>query len=332
MLDERIGKIGFWLITIGFNLVFFPMHILGLMGEPRRTFTYPDLPGWGALNFIETIGAFIISVAVAVLVWNIWATLRSGPRASDNPWNAWTLEWATSSPPPAYNFAALPPIASNRPLYGLRAPGSALHAPERIEPVVEHVPPPVDFIERLHPPVLGMLAFIFSEATFFGCLIVAFTDFRFKTTGSPGPHDLDVPRTVLFSLFLFASSGSIYLAEQALGRDDQARFRLWWLATIALGAIFLVGQLTEYFRLYADGITISSNTFTGAFFTLTGFHGFHVSVGLVALAIVAALAFRGDYHAGRRRVVVDTVSIYWHFVDAVWVFVLSVVYLWSLIA
>ena len=183
---------------------------------------------------------------------------------------------------------------------------------------------------RPDPHTFGMLVFIASEATFFACLIVAFIDFRLKTTGSPGPHDLDVPRTVLFSLFLFASSGTIYLAERALGRDNQAGFRLWWLATIVLGAIFLLGQISEYVRLYADGFTIDRNTFTGAFFTLTGFHGLHVCVGLVALGIVAALAFRGDYRAGRRRVVVDTVSIYWHFVDAVWVFVLSIVYLWTL--
>jgi heme/copper-type cytochrome/quinol oxidase subunit 3 len=288
------------------------------------------------LNFVETVGAFIVSVAVALLVWNILTTLRNGQRAGDNPWNAWTLEWATSSPPPGYNFLALPTIAGNRPLYELQHPAGRLAVSTRLEhsaePAGVHAPGPVDFVERLHAPVLGILAFIFSEATFFACLIVAFTDFRFKTTGSPGPHDLDVPRTVLFSLFLFASSGSIYLAERALGRDNQTRFRVWWLATIALGTIFLIGQLTEYFRMYADGISIDRNTFTSAFFTLTGFHGFHVTVGLVALGIVAALGFRGDYRAGQRRVVVDTVSIYWHFVDAVWVFVLSIVYLWSLIA
>ncbi len=92
--------------------------------------------------------------------------------------------------------------------------------------------------------------------------------------------------------------------------------------------MFLIGLITEHLRMYADGIRIDRNTFMGVFYTLTGFHGFHVCMGLVAPGIVAALAFRGDYRAGRRRVVVDTVSIYCHFVDAVWVFVLSIVYVW----
>src|SRR3984893_7645573 len=122
LLDDRLGKWNFWLMVIGFNLMFFPMHIVGLMGQPRRTYTYPDLPGWGALNFAETIGAFLMGVAVLVLVWDGLRALRRGTLAGDNPWNGWTLEWATSSPPPAFNFAALPPIASARPLWDLVRP------------------------------------------------------------------------------------------------------------------------------------------------------------------------------------------------------------------
>jgi heme/copper-type cytochrome/quinol oxidase subunit 3 len=141
-----------------------------------------------------------------------------------------------------------------------------------------------------------------------------------------------VPRTLLFSLFLFASSATVYMAERRLGRDDQRGFLLWLGITIAFGAIFLIGQLTEYARLYADGITIGTNLFTTAFFTLTGFHGFHVLVGLICLSVLWLLARRGDFRAGRRRVAVDTVSIYWHFVDAVWVVILSLVYLWGLFA
>src|SRR5579859_6069066 len=94
LLSERAGLWVFWLMTVGFNLTFFPMHILGLMGMARRTYTYPDLPGWGAINFAETIGAFIIAAAVAVLAWDVLRSLRSGAIAGDNPWNAWTLEWA----------------------------------------------------------------------------------------------------------------------------------------------------------------------------------------------------------------------------------------------
>ncbi|MBV9581924.1 MAG: cytochrome c oxidase subunit I, partial [Chloroflexi bacterium] len=117
MLDERTGKFVFWLMVVGFNVTFFPMHILGLMGMARRTYTYPDLPGWGAINFAETIGAFLMGIAVALLIWDVLRSLRSGIPAGDNPWDAWTLEWATTSPPPATNFVTLPPITSARPLY-----------------------------------------------------------------------------------------------------------------------------------------------------------------------------------------------------------------------
>ena len=213
LLDEQLGKWNFWLTVVGFNLTFFPMHILGLMGQPRRSYTYPDLPGWGAINFAETIGAFILGVAVLVLFWNIYASLRHGLTAGANPWDAWTLEWATTSPPPAYNFAtgSMPPIRSARPLWDLKHPPD-LAAPRQ----TSHAglsrglrAEPEEFFGRAHPTTLGILAFIFSEATFFGALIVAYLEYRTRSPGGPGPNDLDVPRTVLFSLFLFASSGTV---------------------------------------------------------------------------------------------------------------------------
>ena len=314
LLNEQVGKVTFWLMVVGFNATFFPMHLLGLMGQPRRTYTYPDLPGWGALNLVETIGAFLMGLATLVLLGNIWRSLRRGQQAGDNPWHAWTLEWATSSPPPAYNFMRLPAISSARPLYDVQ------HA------AIEAGPPTPGVASRA--PIVGIVAFIFSEATFFGALIVAFIEYRLKTPVLP---NLDVPRTLLFSLCLFASSATVYLAERRLGRDDQRGFRRWWIASIALGLAFLLGQLTEYARLYAEGLTIDLSVYTSAFFTLTGFHGLHVLVGLVGLATVAGLSMAGDYRAGRRRVVVDAVSIYWHFVDGVWVVILSLVYLWSLL-
>lgn len=179
--------------------------------------------------------------------------------------------------------------------------------------------------------MVGITAFIFSELTFFGALIVAFLEYRTRSPG-PGPHDLDVPRTLFFSLFLFASSGTVYLAEKRLARDDQRGFLTWWLLSIGLGAVFLIGQATEYARLCADGITISANLFTSAFFTLTGFHGLHVLVGLIALGAIGLMGRAGDFRGGRRRVAVDAVSVYWHFVDGIWVVIFSLVYLLGLVA
>jgi cytochrome c oxidase subunit I len=318
LLDERIGQLGFWLMAAGFNLTFFPMHVLGLMGQPRRTYTYPDLPGWGAINFVATIGAFLMTAAVLVVLASMFRALRSTLRASDNPWNGWTLEWATSSPPPAENFVVVPPVASNRPLYDLAHVTTA--EPKRYRQV------------RWPSPIVGIAAFIFSEATFFAALIVAFLEYRTRSASGPTAHDLDVPRTLVFSVFLFASSFTVYLAERRLHRDDQRGFLSWWAVTIVFGAIFLGNQLLEYARLYEEGITIGSNLFTTAFFTLTGFHGLHVFVGLIALASIGILGRTGDFRGGRRRVAVDAVSIYWHFVDAVWVVVLSLVYLLGLVS
>ena len=116
MLDERIGKWHFWLTLAGFNVTFFPMHIIGLMGMPRRVYTYPDLPWWGTINLTETVGAFLLALSILVFLWNVVVSLRHGKPAGDNPWDAPTLEWATSSPPPVYNFAHHSPAADPQPL------------------------------------------------------------------------------------------------------------------------------------------------------------------------------------------------------------------------
>jgi cytochrome c oxidase subunit I len=122
LLSEKWGKWHFWLTFIGFNTTFFVQHFLGLMGMTRRVYTYPDYPGWGTLNLVSTIGAFILAVSVLVFLWNLFISLRGGEPAGDNPWDAWTLEWATTSPPPPHNFELVPPVRSRRPLWDLVHP------------------------------------------------------------------------------------------------------------------------------------------------------------------------------------------------------------------
>jgi cytochrome c oxidase subunit 1 len=120
-LNEGLGKVHFWLHFIGFNLTFFPMHSLGITGMPRRIADYdPNNTGWIILNSIETVGAFIIAISIFPFLVNVIATLINGERVGDDPWEANTLEWATSSPPPPYNFDVLPPIRSERPVFDLR--------------------------------------------------------------------------------------------------------------------------------------------------------------------------------------------------------------------
>ncbi len=125
MLSERWGKWHFWLTVIGFNGTFFVQHFLGMMGMPRRVYTYPDKWGWGPLNLISTIGSCILFVSVLVFMWNLYVSIRWGDPAPPNPWEAWTLEWATTSPPPEHNFDKVPPIRSRRPLWDLHNPDKA---------------------------------------------------------------------------------------------------------------------------------------------------------------------------------------------------------------
>jgi cytochrome c oxidase subunit 1 len=120
MLSERAGKWNFWLLFIGMNVTFFPMHILGLLGMPRRIYTYLPEMDWGNLNMLSSVGAVVIVAGVCVFLANVWTSLRRGVPAGDNPWDAATLEWATSSPPPSFNHLFIPVVDGREPLWDAR--------------------------------------------------------------------------------------------------------------------------------------------------------------------------------------------------------------------
>jgi cytochrome c oxidase subunit 1 len=122
MLNETLGKVHFWLFLIGFHMTFDTMHIPGILGMPRRIYTYEPGRGWDTLNLIVTIGTFIQGIATLLFVANLIFSYFRGPKAGNDPWDAWTLEWSVSSPPPDYNFASLPTVASRRPLWDRKHP------------------------------------------------------------------------------------------------------------------------------------------------------------------------------------------------------------------
>jgi cytochrome c oxidase subunit 1 len=122
MLGERLGQINFWLLMIGLNLTFFPMHIMGLLGMARRIYTYPADQGWNELNLMASVGALIIGVGVMVFLYNVIASLKNGQKAGTDPWDAFTLEWDTTSPPKKYNFLEIPIVRSRRPFYDKKYP------------------------------------------------------------------------------------------------------------------------------------------------------------------------------------------------------------------
>ncbi len=190
----------------------------------------------------------------------------------------------------------------------------------------------LDPVQQMDRNVFGIAVFITSEAIFFLTLIITYIAYRGQSTSGPTPREvLDVPYTAFFTLFLFSSSATMALVTSRLHHHDAPGVRRWLLLTILLGAIFLLGQGYEYARLYADNVTISRNLWGSTFFTLTGFHGLHVLVGLIAMAILATLVHPRSQSL-RAVSGVEAVSLYWHFVDAVWVVIFAVVYLWTLLS
>ncbi len=165
-----------------------------------------------------------------------------------------------------------------------------------------------------------------SEAIFFLALLMAFVYFTYVPALNPRvASTLDLTTTGLFTVLLLSSSVTFWRAEVSFRRGHTTQLRLWLIATVVLGAVFLVGQGIEYSGLLSRQLTISKGTFTTSFFTLTGFHGLHVLIGLIVLSIVLYLAFLGDLD-DPDSALLPSVGIYWHFVDIVWAVVFVVVY------
>jgi cytochrome c oxidase subunit 3 len=174
--------------------------------------------------------------------------------------------------------------------------------------------------------LVGMYCLIAAEVAIFTIFVVAYIFYIGKSVTGPQPRDvLHVP--IFLTVCLLSSSLTIHFAVRLLRSGRIISFGLWWLLTIALGAIFLLGTLREWRHLiYDEGLTIQTNLFGTTYYSLVGLHAFHVTVGLLALAIVMVFTLRGDVgirHAERAEVL----SMYWHFVDVVWVVVFTVVYI-----
>ncbi len=180
----------------------------------------------------------------------------------------------------------------------------------------------------LPPAKTGMIAFLISEASFFGTLIMAYVYFLSQSTsGNPKPSEVfRLPMVLAASACLFSSSATIHLAEKALSRGRNGTFLKWWGLTIVLGALFLGGTMWEWSDLIGKwGLTISRNLFGTTYFTLVGFHALHVSIGVMVMSIIFGLGVKNLITAGNTAV--EVVSWYWHFVDAVWLVVFTLVYL-----
>lgn len=178
-----------------------------------------------------------------------------------------------------------------------------------------------------HIPKAGALLFISSEVFLFGALFTNY--FTFKALNPHNwpdvPVELPLLRTFIFSLFLFGSSATIHVADKAIKEGHHRKFVTWWGLTILLGLVFLGGQVYEYAQLIAEGHTLGSSQFMSAFFILTGTHGLHVFGGLCMLTVMWLRARKGQFTA-ERHAGPQVASMYWHFVDLIWVFVFGIVY------
>ncbi len=174
---------------------------------------------------------------------------------------------------------------------------------------------------------LGMWVFLSSECLLFGGLISTYLLLHDKSVGGPTPEDVfDIPFTSVSSFVLLMSSLTMVLAVSAITRGDESRSRLWLVTTALLGTIFIGGQVYEFTSFYREGLGFTTNIFGSAFYTLTGFHGVHVTVGILMLLSLVGLSLRGQLGQDKAETV-EIIGLYWHFVDIVWIIIFTVVYL-----
>jgi cytochrome c oxidase subunit 1 len=381
LLDERVGRVQFWLMFVSFNVAFFPQHYLGAVGMPRRIYTYPEGAGWGFWNLVSTVGAFGIGLAILVFMVSALRSLRHGAPAPADPWDGRTLEWRIPSPPPVHNFDAIPPVhgrdtfwrekygrgvaratapppaaghehihlpdPSHWPIVtalgiGVAAAGALLHLAlvlvggaiavvgvfrfaleHHANPAHAHQAGSVGIDHRK----LAMWVFLGSECFFFGTLIATYLAYKGRSVVGPHPPEiLNIPLTTLSTFDLLMSSLLMVLALAAVQRGDRFQARLWLFGTAFFGLIFLGFQVWEFTEFVHEGLTLQQNLFGSTFFVLTGFHGAHVTLGVVWLLALWILDLRGRLTTAD-AVKVEVAGLYWHFVDIVWIAIFTLIYL-----
>ena len=174
---------------------------------------------------------------------------------------------------------------------------------------------------------LAMWVFLGSDCLLFGALISTYLLLRHRSVHGLGPKDVyDIPFTSVSSFVLLMSSLTMALAVAAIVRGDVRRNRVWLATTAFLGAVFIGGQVYEFTTFYREGLGYTTNIFGSAFYTLTGFHGVHVSVGIIMLLALLLMSYRGNLGPDKAETV-EIIGLYWHFVDIVWILIFTVVYL-----
>jgi cytochrome c oxidase subunit I len=399
LMNERAGWWGFWLMFVGFNAAFFPMHFVGLAGMPRRIYTYPGEMGWDAWNLVITLGAYLFAIGVAVNLVNFIVSSRRGTRSPADPWGSDTLEWSVSSPPPAFGSVHIPTVVSRNPLWdehdeegdpkGDRILDQgrltlATHWRDATPQAVARMPE-----DTSAPLVLGLLLtalfstvllreltwtagffvlslvcvaywlwpksasnqpgsgsaalistlgwdekrgtqamswFIVTEALLFVSLFFAY----FFLASHNDKWPLDAPPKLKLALcmlaVLVASSVVVEVARHFGKHQRNALARLCLAAGVLLGLGFLAIQTFEY-RDRLKHVMPTSDAYGSIFYTITSIHGLHVALGVLMLAYVACLPRPGPGSDRSPHRPLHAAALYWHFVDAVWIIIVLLLYL-----
>jgi cytochrome c oxidase subunit 3/cytochrome o ubiquinol oxidase subunit 3 len=178
-------------------------------------------------------------------------------------------------------------------------------------------------------PKLAMWLFLASDCLLFGALITTYVLYRGRSVTGPYPADVfDIPYTSVSSFVLLASSLTMALAVNAISRGDEGRMRVWLLTTAMLGTVFIGGQVYEFTTFFTEhGLSLQRNLFGSTFYVLTGFHGAHVTIGILMLLSLVAISLARRFPTPDHHQPVELVGLYWHFVDIVWIVIFTVVYL-----
>ncbi len=190
-------------------------------------------------------------------------------------------------------------------------------------PVGHHLPTSTGLDSRK----LLMWLFLASDCMFFGSLIGTFMTYKGRSLIPPSPHEIfDIPYTSVSAFVLLMSSLTMVLALAAIQRNDPVRLRIWLIATALLGSVFIGGQYYEFHVFYQEQLTLQHSLFGSSFFTLTGFHGAHVTIGIFWLLYMTAMSWTGRLNS-EQPLFIEIAGLYWHFVDIVWIIIFTAVYL-----
>jgi len=360
MFSERLSKIAFVLLLVGVLVTYLPWFKLGLEGMPRRYYNYPEQYYYG--QFTSSIGSFILALGLLIFFIDILRSWLKGKIAKEDPWGASKLgipEFAqvTSSlnlngshfelhyPHPYAAIAGISTIFAGLGMLllftGNIVLGGILMAifiiilsywfykdylskNSRIATYLENFTLEKTLGLKRTDVFVAIIWFIIAEAAIFGTAFSSYFFIRSTFTVWPPPPLTRVETfpVLINSIFLFTSGATMQIAYYFLNKGSLRKFMYYLIITLILGTVFIVGQINEYIH---SGLKISDGAYGSFFYLITGLHGFHVVVGLIFMALIILRVIKG-YAIKERKGMVEACTIYWHFVDIVWVFVLSIVY------